>query len=51
MKPPPFEYLTADSVDAAVQALADSGGDGIIGTQHVVCPRKCGDIHPYLLFD
>jgi carbon-monoxide dehydrogenase medium subunit len=53
MKPPPFEYLAADSVDAAVQALADSGGDGkiIAGGQSLLPMLNFRLLRPSVLVD
>ena len=53
MKPPPFEYLAADSVGAAVQALADSGGDGkiIAGGQSLLPMLNFRLLRPSVLVD
>ena len=53
MKPPPFEYLAADSVDAAVQALADFGGDGkiIAGGQSLLPMLNFRLLRPSVLVD
>lgn len=53
MKPPPFEYLAVDSVDAAVAALADAGGDGkiIAGGQSLMPMLNFRLIRPSVLVD
>jgi carbon-monoxide dehydrogenase medium subunit len=53
MKPPPFEYLAADSVEAAVQALAVSGGDGkiIAGGQSLLPMLNFRLLRPSMLID
>src|SRR5262245_60833584 len=53
MKPPPFDYIVADSVDAAVAALAASGGDAKIlaGGQSLVPMLNFRLLKPSVLVD
>ena len=53
MKPPPFQYFAADSVDAAVQTLADSCGDGkiIAGGQSLLPMLNFRLLQPSVLID
>ena len=53
MKPPPFEYVVADSVDAAVAALAAAGGDGKIlaGGQSLMPMLNFRLLRPSVLID
>lgn len=53
MKPPPFEYLAVDSVDAAVSALAEAGGDGkiIAGGQSLLPMLNFRLLRPSVLID
>lgn len=53
MKPPPFEYLVADSVEAAVAALAQGGGDAkiIAGGQSLVPMLNFRLLRPSILVD
>ena len=53
MKPAPFDYLAADSVDAAVQALAAAGGDGkiIAGGQSLLPMLNFRLLRPSILID
>ncbi|MBS0529983.1 MAG: xanthine dehydrogenase family protein subunit M [Proteobacteria bacterium] len=53
MKPPPFEYLAVDSVDAAVGALAEAGGDGkiIAGGQSLLPMLNFRLLRPSVLVD
>ena len=53
MKPPPFEYLVADSVEAAVAALAQAGGDAkiIAGGQSLVPMLNFRLLRPSILVD
>ena len=53
MKPPPFDYLRAYSVEDAVHALAGTGGDGkiIAGGQSLVPLMALRIARPSLLVD
>jgi CO/xanthine dehydrogenase FAD-binding subunit len=53
MKPPAFDYMAADSVEAAVAALADAGGDAKIlaGGQSLVPMLNFRLLRPSLLVD
>jgi len=53
MKPPPFEYCVADSVEAAVAALAEAGGEAriIAGGQSLVPMLNFRLLRPALLVD
>src|ERR1043165_2206006 len=53
MKPPPFEYLVAESVEAAVVALAQAGGDAkiIAGGQSLVPMLNFRLLRPSVLVD
>lgn len=53
MKPPPFEYHAADSVEAAVRTLADAGGDGkiIAGGQSLMPMLNFRLLRPSILVD
>src|ERR1043165_1061063 len=53
MKPPPFEYLVAESVEAAVVALAQAGGDAkiIAGGQSLVPMLNFRLLRPSILVD
>lgn len=53
MKPPPFEYLAVESVDAAVGALAEAGGDGkiIAGGQSLLPMLNFRLLRPSVLID
>ena len=53
MKPPPFDYFAADSIEAAVQALADAGGDGkiIAGGQSLMPMLNFRLLRPSVLID
>jgi carbon-monoxide dehydrogenase medium subunit len=53
MKPPPFEYLAVDSVDAAVGALAEAGDDGkiIAGGQSLLPMLNFRLLRPSVLID
>lgn len=53
MKPPPFDYLAADCVEAAVQALAGAGGDGklIAGGQSLMPMLNFRLLRPSILID
>ena len=53
MKPPPFEYVVADSVEAAVAALAQAGGDAkiIAGGQSLVPMLNFRLLRPSILVD
>jgi carbon-monoxide dehydrogenase medium subunit len=53
MKPPPFDYVQAESVEAAVAALAQAGGDAkiIAGGQSLVPMLNFRLLRPSLLVD
>src|SRR6202008_2346577 len=53
MKPPAFDYMAADSVEAAVAALADAGGDAKIlaGGQSLVPMLNFRLLRPSILVD
>ena len=53
MKPPPFEYRVADSVEAAVAALAEAGGEAkiIAGGQSLVPMLNFRLLRPTILID
>lgn len=53
MKPPPFEYFSAESVEAAVEALANAGGDGkiIAGGQSLLPMLNFRLLRPSVLID
>lgn len=53
MKPPPFEYHAADSVEAAVRTLVDAGGDGkiIAGGQSLMPMLNFRLLRPSILVD
>lgn len=53
MKPPPFDYYAADCIEAAVQALADAGGDGkiIAGGQSLMPMLNFRLLRPSILID
>ena len=53
MKPPPFEYCVADSVEAAVAALAEAGGEAriIAGGQSLVPMLNFRLLRPAILID
>ncbi|MGN6310254.1 MAG: FAD binding domain-containing protein [Xanthobacteraceae bacterium] len=53
MKPPPFDYCAADCVEAAVQAMADAGGDGkiIAGGQSLMPMLNFRLLRPSILID
>ena len=53
MKPPPFDYIAVDCVEAAVQALADAGGDGkiIAGGQSLMPMLNFRLLRPSILID
>ncbi len=53
MKPPPFDYVLAESVDAAVSALAAAGGDAkiIAGGQSLVPMLNFRLLKPAVLVD
>jgi CO/xanthine dehydrogenase FAD-binding subunit len=53
MKPPPFEYVVAESVEAAVAALAAAGGEGKIlaGGQSLVPMLNFRLLRPSVLID
>jgi carbon-monoxide dehydrogenase medium subunit len=53
MKPPPFEYLVAESVEAAVAALAQAGSDAkiIAGGQSLVPMLNFRLLRPSILVD
>jgi carbon-monoxide dehydrogenase medium subunit len=53
MKPPPFDYFAADSIDAAVQALGAAGGDGkiIAGGQSLLPMLNFRLLRPSILID
>lgn len=53
MKPPPFDYFAADCSEAAVQALADAGGDGkiIAGGQSLMPMLNFRLLRPSILID
>ena len=53
MKPPPFEYFAAESVEAAVAALAEAGGDGkiIAGGQSLMPMLNFRLLRPSVLVD
>src|SRR5262249_2173759 len=53
MKPPPFDYVQAESVEAAVAALAQAGGDAkiIAGGQSLVPMLNFRLLRPSLLID
>jgi carbon-monoxide dehydrogenase medium subunit len=53
MKPPPFDYVVADSIDTAVAALARAGGDAkiIAGGQSLVPMLNFRLLKPSLLVD
>lgn len=53
MKPPPFDYLAADCIEAAVQALGGAGGDGklIAGGQSLMPMLNFRLLRPSILID
>jgi carbon-monoxide dehydrogenase medium subunit len=53
MKPPPFDYFAADCIEAAIQALADAGGDGkiIAGGQSLMPMLNFRLLRPSILID
>ena len=53
MKPPPFEYRVADSVEAAVAALAEAGGEAkvLAGGQSLVPMLNFRLLRPAILID
>jgi carbon-monoxide dehydrogenase medium subunit len=51
MKPPPFEYVVADSVDAAVAALSGGEGKIIAGGQSLVPMLNFRLLRPAILVD
>ena len=53
MKPPPFEYRVADSVEAAVAALAEAGGEAkvLAGGQSLVPMLNFRLLRPAILVD
>ena len=53
MKPPPFDYVRADSVDAAIAALRRSDGDAklLAGGQSLVPMLNFRLLRPSLLVD
>jgi CO/xanthine dehydrogenase FAD-binding subunit len=51
MKPPPFEYVVADSIDAAVAALAGGEGKIIAGGQSLVPMLNFRLLRPAILVD
>lgn len=53
MKPAPFDYVVADSVESAVAALGDAGGDGkiIAGGQSLVPMLNFRLLRPSVLVD
>src|ERR1043166_2135436 len=53
MKPPPFEYRVAESVEAAIAALAEAGGDAkvLAGGQSLVPMLNFRLLRPAVLVD
>src|SRR5437764_6032955 len=53
MKPPPFEYRVAESVEAAVAALAEAGGEAkvLAGGQSLVPMLNFRLLRPSILVD
>lgn len=53
MKPPPFEYLSVDSVQAATAALAGANGDGklLAGGQSLMPMLNFRLLRPSVLID